>query len=51
VWLGSFIALMLYGLGNRRARWLAAVNLITLSLNTYYQYGWTSLSCFIPPGT
>ena len=38
VWLGSFIALMLFGLGNRRARWLAIANLITLALNIRYQY-------------
>ena len=48
VWLGSFIALMLFGLGNRRARWSAIANLITLALNIRYQYWWIVSSCSTP---
>jgi len=46
MWFGSFVALIVYGLGNRRARWWASVNMVTLTLNVYYQYAWTSLSCY-----
>ena len=46
VWLGSFVVLMLYAIGNSRARWWAGVNLITLALNIHYQYAWTSSSCY-----
>ena len=44
-WLGSLIVLVVCGLGNHRARWSATVNLITLTLNTYYEYAWTSSAC------
>lgn len=45
-WFGSFIVLMLYGLGNRRARWWASVNLVILALSIHNQYAWKSSSCY-----
>lgn len=46
VWLGSLIALKLYGLGNRRARLAGSINLVTLVLNIYYKHAWASSSCY-----
>jgi len=48
VWLGSLIVLLLFGLGNHRARWSAIVNLITLAQNIRYQYWWILSSCSTP---